>query len=125
MLILLSTLALVGCLNQDNFDLRWREADCRKRAECDNVVATYDMNLGECYDEAAYQSDMGDYACQKKYCEFDADRAQDCLASVKKLECGSIADNSWVGKIDCDVQEIYDCTDHADDVNACLEGEVE
>ena len=96
---------------------------CRKYAECDDVLATYDMNLGECYDEAAYEVERAVelHACQEEYCVYAASKAQDCLTSVKKIECGSIADNSWVGKIDCDVQEIFDCTDHADDYNACLE----
>ena len=130
MIILLTTLALVGCLNQNTYVLREGEAMCRKISECsDEMESTIEAanwdSVWECYDDAAdkYEERMENEeaaACQKKYCKFDASKAQYCLDAIAKIKCSDMEDGSY-DIDDCYALDIIDCTDDADDYTACIE----
>lgn len=113
MRIALSSLVLVfgGCVgkvDEDNYAEKLSEAFCKINKEC---------SAGSFYDEWDDTEDCtGDFLDQLEDnedfyddCDFDDEKAQDCLAALNEVTCQDYSDSFEDALEDC--AEIWDCGD--------------
>jgi hypothetical protein len=78
-------------------------------------------DAGECKDDFADDIDDNDeyFEClaDSEVCEFDAEKASDCLAAIRSSDCDDFLDGDWVE--DCEWDDIYDCDE--DDYEDCVD----
>ncbi len=113
MRIALSSLVLVfgGCVgkvDEDNYAEKLSEALCKINKEC---------SAGSFYDEWDDTEDCtGDFLDQLEDnedlfddCDFDDEKAQDCLAALNEVSCQDYSDSFEDALEDC--AEVWDCGD--------------
>ena len=96
-------LMLAACLwnnDEDTFPEAFAAVQCRRYNECFRgfYEDEYDGEMDECVDEVT--DDLEDL----EDCDFDEDKAADCLEELNSEDCGD-----WYDGDHDDCWEIYDC----------------
>jgi hypothetical protein len=113
MRIALSSLVLVfgGCVakvDEDNYAEKLSEAFCKINKEC-SAGSFYDEwdDIEDCTDDLLDQAEDNEDFYDD--CDFDDEKAQDCLAALNEVSCQDYSDSFEDALEDC--AEIWDCGD--------------
>lgn len=113
MRIALSSLVLVfgGCVgkvDEDNYAEKLSEAFCKINKEC-SAGSFYDEwdDIEDCTDDFLEQTEDNEDFYED--CDFDDEKAQDCLAALNEVSCQDYSDSFEDALEDC--AEIWDCGD--------------
>lgn len=113
MRIALSSLVLVfgGCVgkvDEDNYAEKLSEAFCKINKEC-SAGSFYDEwdDIEDCTDD--FLDQLEDNEDFYEDCDFDDEKAQDCLAALNEVTCQDYSDSFEDALEDC--AEIWDCGD--------------
>lgn len=113
MRIALSSLVLVfgGCVgkvDEDNYAEKLSEAFCKINKEC-SAGSFYDEwdDIEDCTDDFLEQTEDNEDFFDD--CDFDDEKAQDCLAALNEVSCQDYSDSFEDALEDC--AEIWDCDD--------------
>ena len=122
--MLLSLLA--ACVTQDNFFDKYGQTYCDKIFACEDeesdvedVIDEADWSdADECLDDYSDTVDDDVLDCYRDpdICEFDADKARECLSDIKGADCNDLFDSDTTEN--CDLDEVYDCDDS--DLQDCI-----
>lgn len=95
-----------GAVTEDNFNDEYAKVSCKITQDCSKgyFEATWD-DLDDCIDDLVDQAE--EYEDYYDDCDFDEDKAQDCMNSLKSAECGDIYEGDEDIYEDC--LEIWDC----------------
>lgn len=113
MRIALSSLVLVfgGCVgkvDEDNYAEKLSEAFCKINKEC-SAGSFYDEwdDIEDCTDDLLEQAEDNEDFFDD--CDFDDEKAQDCMAALNEVSCQDYSDSFEDALEDC--AEIWDCDD--------------
>jgi hypothetical protein len=99
---------LIGCsVNEDNFGEHYASASCSFAKQCMaySFYTAWDEK-SDCYDDLLEEYDtFQEDVLDELDCEFDPDKAEDCLAAYG-ASCEDAADGN---DIDQDCNEVWDC----------------
>jgi hypothetical protein len=81
-------LALMGCMDQEEFEEGFAKEYCGLLEDCE-ALSTYGYrHRRECEDQASVIT---------KGCNFDADKAESCLTDIAKAGCQDLLDEEFPG----------------------------
>lgn len=97
--------SLLGCLfgyDEDSFIEAYAQVQCARLSECFRgyYEDEYDGEMDECIDDGEDAFDAVDN------CDFDEDKAADCLEELRSDSCGD-----WYADDHDDCWEVFDCRD--------------
>lgn len=114
----LSSLSLSACgPSRENFYGAFAEAMCEKWEECledDFEDYTDYEDADECIDEAMEdEDDFTEEIVEDDDCEYDKDKASDCIKAIKDVDCGDDEEDFIEDLNDayeeCEFDDIFDC----------------